>query len=65
MPFGNRINFIHLSSTKSNVFGDFYEDNHLDADVAIYAVIKEIVKATQEEIFLFLFAPTLYQHVII
>ena len=41
--FGNRINFIHLRSTKSNIWGDFYEDNHLEGDVDMYALIKEIV----------------------
>ena len=46
--FGNRINFIHLRSTKSNVWGDFYEDNHLEGDVDMYAVIKEIVLVMQK-----------------
>jgi mannonate dehydratase len=41
--FGNRIHFLHLRNTKRNIAGDFYEENHLEGDVDMFAVIKEIV----------------------
>ena len=46
--FANRINFIHLRSTRRNQFGDFYEDNHLEGDIDMYSVVNEIVEAMQE-----------------
>ena len=46
--FGDRIHFIHLRSTRRNEYGDFYEENHLEGDVDMYAVIKEIVQVMKK-----------------
>lgn len=46
--FGDRIHFIHLRNTTRNAQGDFFEDNHLEGDVDMYAVIKEIVQVMQQ-----------------
>lgn len=40
--FADRINFLHLRATKRNEWGDFFEDNHLEGDVEMFEVVKEI-----------------------
>ncbi|SDM72137.1 mannonate dehydratase [Daejeonella rubra] len=45
--FAERIHFIHLRSTRRNEKGDFFEDNHLQGNVDMYAVIRELVIVMQ------------------
>lgn len=45
---GQHIHFLHLRSTRRDEEGNFFEADHLDGDVDMYAVVKEIVRAMEK-----------------
>lgn len=45
---GDHIHFLHLRSTRRDEEGNFFEADHLDGDVDMYAVVKEIVQVMRK-----------------
>lgn len=45
--FSDRVHFLHLRNVRKNENGDFFEDNHLDGDADMFAIMKGVIQIMQ------------------